>query len=158
MCSEASKFGIPFCLIGDDNCFPDDFLNGKKLLITYAHKVFNGKSIFGVSNTFVRVGTVVMDDAHACIDVIKNQQTAIIKKSENEPLYNKLFSVFEDDIRMQGEGTYFDIVNNKSDAFATVPYWNWQDKSSEVLGLSRKVLTIMTRRMEICRYSLFGHL
>lgn len=135
VCAEARKFGIPFCLIDDDNSFPDEFLSGKKLLITHAHKVFNGKSIFGVGNTFIQVGTVVLDDAHACIDVIKNQQTAIIKKVESETLYRKLFSIFEDDIRAQGEGTYFDIVNNKSDAFAPVPYWNWQDKSSEVLRI-----------------------
>ena len=75
VCTEAQKFGIPFCQIKEDNSFPDEFLSGKKLLITYAHKVFNGKSIFGAGQGFVQIGTVVLDDAHACIDVIKGQQT-----------------------------------------------------------------------------------
>ena len=52
---------------------------GEKILITYAHKVFNGKSIFGIDNNFINVGTVILDDSHACIDVIKDAQTISIK-------------------------------------------------------------------------------
>lgn len=50
VCEEAEKFGIPYCIIGDDKEIPDEFLSGEKILITHAHKIFNGKSVFGIDN------------------------------------------------------------------------------------------------------------
>lgn len=49
-CLDAQKFGIPFCIINKDNEIPNDFLDGKRVLITYVQKVFNGLSIFGTGN------------------------------------------------------------------------------------------------------------
>ena len=46
---EAQKFGISFCHIGADNELPNDFLEGKKILITHIQKLFNGKSKFGIT-------------------------------------------------------------------------------------------------------------
>ena len=42
VCRDAQKFGVPFCTINKDNEIPNDFLNGKRVLITYVQKVFNG--------------------------------------------------------------------------------------------------------------------
>lgn len=33
VCLDAQKFGIPFCIISKDNEIPNDFLNGKRVLI-----------------------------------------------------------------------------------------------------------------------------
>lgn len=40
VCRDAQKFGVPFCTINKDNEIPNDFLNGKRVLITYVQKVF----------------------------------------------------------------------------------------------------------------------
>ena len=133
--AEADKFGIPYCRIGEDNILPDDFQMGKKILIVNAHKVFNGKSIFGTGGKSIKVGAIVLDDAHASIDIVKSVQSFCFKKDENESLYNQFFSLFEDDIREQGEGTYFDIRNGRQGTFALIPYWSWHDKRSEVLRI-----------------------
>ena len=45
---EAEKFGIPFCTIEENNQIPNDFHSGKKVLITHAHKVFNGESNYAI--------------------------------------------------------------------------------------------------------------
>src|SRR5436190_19279722 len=50
---EAEKFGIPYCLIEESNDLPNEFLEGRKILITHVQKVFNGKSIFGINNNSV---------------------------------------------------------------------------------------------------------
>ena len=70
VCAEANKFGIPFCEIEQNNVLPNEFLSGEKILITHAHKIFNGKSIFGIGNKCVSAGTIILDDSHACIDEI----------------------------------------------------------------------------------------
>ena len=54
-CKDAQKFGIPFCYINSDNNeIPNDFVSGKSILITYFQKVFNGLSIFGIGNGWIR--------------------------------------------------------------------------------------------------------
>lgn len=130
---EAEKFGIPCCTIGNDNEIPDEFLCGEKILITHAHKIFNGRSVFGINNKYVHIGTIILDDSHACVDVIKDAFTISILKKSNEVLYNKLISLFHDDLVEQGEGSFMDIEAGDYDTFMPVPYWSWLDKKTEVL-------------------------
>lgn len=40
---EAKKFGIKVSLITENNTFPNDFIDGNAILLTYVQKIFNGK-------------------------------------------------------------------------------------------------------------------
>ena len=135
VCSEAEKFGIPYCIIDKKNNIPNEFICGDKILITHAQKVFNGKSVFGIDNNYISVDTIILDDSHACIDVIKNAQTINIKKSSNQMLYTKIVSLFSDELIEQGEGSFLDIENGDFDTFMPVPYWSWYDKRTEMLKI-----------------------
>ena len=137
-CLDATKFGIPFCIIDNDNNKPDDFLNGKKVLITYVQKVFNGLSIFGIGTRSQSVGCVILDDSHACMDSIAASCTIRISSSDNHDIYQHLKILFEDDLKNQGLGTYFDINNGSSDSLMAIPYWNWYDKTEEVYNILSK--------------------
>lgn len=109
---------------------PNDFLSGKKILITHAQKLFNGKSIFGIDNNSTQVGCLILDDSHACIDAIKTSFT--IKLSKDTEVYKKLLTLFEDDLRNQGEGSFMDLQNGDYDTVMPIPYWSWIDKRVEV--------------------------
>ncbi len=135
VCVEADKFGIPWCTIGKDNQIPNEFIAGERILIVNAHKIFNGKSIFGIDNNYIRVGTVILDDSHACIDVIKNAFTISIYKSDSELTYQKILSLFSDDLTEQGEGSFIDIQSGNYETFMPVPYWSWMDKQTEILKI-----------------------
>lgn len=136
-CAEALKFGIPFCFINkDEYVLPSDFISSKKILITYVQKVFNGLSIFGIGNSSMHIGAIILDDSHACIDSIAGACTITIKK-EN-PVYNELRQLFEDDLKLQGEGTYQDLLDDSFNTFMPIPYWNWEDKMSRVVELIAK--------------------
>lgn len=135
VCEEAEKFGISYCEMEDGGEIPNEFLSGEKILITHAHKLFNGMSVFGIGNTYIELGTVILDDSHACIDVIKNAFTITIKKTKNESLYNNLVSLFEEDLRDQGEGSFIDIQTGNYDTLMAIPYWSWFDKKTEVLKM-----------------------
>ena len=142
-CQDANKFGIPFCIIDDSGKeLPNDFISGKKLLITYVQKIFNGLSIFGIGKRSQSVGCIILDDSHACMDAIASSCTIKITKKENEEIYNTIKNLFEDDLKSQGMGTYQDLNNGSSDALMAIPYWNWFDKSEEVAQLLSKNLDI----------------
>ena len=133
-CLEAEKFGINVCRFSDfvKNIIPVDFLNGKKILVTTVQKMFNGKTVFGLNAHFTKIGSVLLDDSHACIESIKSSFSIRIK-SDND-LYDNLLNLFYDDLKEQGAGTLLDIENGSSELLQ-VPYWAWLKKMREVTKL-----------------------
>ena len=127
-CEQARQFGIATCQADPE--LPDDFLNGNKILITSVQKLFNGLTKFGLNRKSLSVGTLLMDDAHACADTIR--EACRIRIPSDEPAYNALKTLFADDLEQQGLGTYADICNDKRDALLPVPYWAWIAREGEV--------------------------
>lgn len=80
VCKEASKFGIPICTIGGKSQLPNDYTSGNRILVTHVQKMFNGKTIFGTKNLSEKVGSIVLDDAHACLDSIRESFVISIKR------------------------------------------------------------------------------
>lgn len=142
VCGEAEKFGIPFCIVDNNNLIPNEFLSGEKILITHAHKIFNGKSIFGTGNNFVKAGTIILDDSHACIDVLKDSFTITINRNKNENIYGRILTLFSDDLVEQGEGSYLDVKSGEYETFMMVPYWAWNSKKTELLSILSESATI----------------
>lgn len=132
-CLESEKFGVPFCVIESDNSLPNDFLDGNKILITHIQKIFNGLTIFGLDNSFIPVENIILDDSHACIDSIKSSFT--IRLKSNNPVYEKLKTIFESDLINQGHGSYMEIENEEHNTFLPIPYWTWIDKKDEVIDI-----------------------
>jgi hypothetical protein len=136
VCKEATKFGIPICTIGENNQLPIEFTSGNRILITHVQKLFNGKTIFGTGNSSEKIGTLILDDAHTCLDAIRDAFVISIKKNEEKDLYKKILELFEDDLTEQGEGTLWDIKNNEDyESIMMIPYWAWIDKKSQVLEI-----------------------
>lgn len=133
---EAKKFGVPVCSITADNMLPNDFTNGERILVTNVHKLFNGKTIFGIGNDYRKIGAIVLDDAHACLDAIRDAFTISIKRRENHDLYQQILALFESELVDQGAGSFWDIKNGeKSETLMSIPYWAWIDKNNSVLEL-----------------------
>ena len=127
-CAQAKQFGIQTCMAEGD--LPDAFLNGRSILVTSVQKLFNGLTKFGLNQYSTDVDTVLMDDAHACADRIREQCRLRIPHSEQT--YSTLFALFADYLEAQGAGTFADIQNGKRDAMLPVPYWAWMVKESEI--------------------------
>ncbi len=136
---EAHKFGIPQAGRLDGSDLPDMFLDGSRILITHVQKVFNGKTIFGLNNKSTDVGSIVIDDSHACIDSIRKSLTLQIpkwvdkkRKANEHPLYSKIINLFSDDIREQGQGSFLEIESGDYNTMLPIPYWSWFDRCEEV--------------------------
>lgn len=121
-CEQARQFGLKTCTAqaGD---LPEEFANSSSILVTSVQKMFNGLTKFGLHGRSVGVGVVLMDDAHACADSIRNACRLRIEKDDGA--YAAILALFATDLEGQGVGTYADIVNGKSDAVLPVPYWAW---------------------------------
>lgn len=131
---EAEKFGIQHEVLLDGNELSDDFIAGQKILITHAQKVFNGKSIFGIGSKSIDINSIILDDSHTCIDVIKKSFTITITRDESK-IYDNIFKLFEDDLRKQGEGSFLEVCDGDYSTLMVVPYWSWYDKKSELLAI-----------------------
>lgn len=127
-CDQAKQFGIKTCIADPD--LPEDFHNEKAILVTSVQKLFNGLTKFGINRGSIDVGTLLMDDAHACSDSIREQCRIRIPKEDTA--YQVIRTLFEADLEHQGVGTFADICNDKRDAFLPVPYWAWLDRESEI--------------------------
>jgi replicative superfamily II helicase len=130
-CEQAKQFGIRTCLADDD--LPDEFQNSERILVTSVQKLFNGRTKFGLNQASLGVDTIVMDDAHACADRIR--EACHIRIASDEPGYAKLKTLFATDLEQQGAGTFADIENGKREALLPVPYWAWMERESEVASI-----------------------
>lgn len=139
---QADSFGIKTTEFSDTKP-PQEFLNSDAILVTNCKKLFNGKSVFGVRGSGkdpIQLGAVVIDDAHRCLDIMRESFSIIVEREgENgdNPLYKELLALFEDTLRRQAPGTCADISDGVSCLMA-VPFWSWYDKREEVLKILSK--------------------
>lgn len=128
---QAEQFGVSVCHDGSD--LPMDFIDGKSIFITTVHKMFNGLTQFGTGAKSLRVSCVLMDDAHACVDAIRNALS--IKLSYQDNVYAEIRNLFSDALKDQGAGTFADLCNNNADALLPIPYWDWREHHDEVVEI-----------------------
>ncbi|CAJ7948801.1 Superfamily II helicase [Burkholderia pseudomallei] len=138
---QARQFGITTCQADPE--LPDEFLNSDRILVTSVQKLFNGLTKFGLNRKSTSVGTLLMDDAHACAETIR--EACRIRISRDEPAYDALKTLFADNLEQQGLGTFADVNNGKREALLPVPYWAWIEHEAEVA----KILAANTERKSI---------
>jgi hypothetical protein len=127
--AEAGSLGIAAT---DDEKDPD-FIAGRAILVANVHKLFNGRSVFGVGERKIPIGCIVIDDAHACLGVVHDQ--FCIKSKVGSTVYDGLLEVFEEDLKTQSPSGLLDVKAQDASVVMTVPYWAWQDHEDEVLTL-----------------------
>ncbi|WP_298624810.1 DEAD/DEAH box helicase family protein [uncultured Legionella sp.] len=127
--SEAKDLGLNAV----DNPESESFLKGKAILVTNIYKLINGKSVFGVGDEGAKIPikTLLIDDAHACVNTVEEQFT--LNVSSSNPAYKKLFSLFEEAMKRQSEAKYLEIKAGDPFAYILIPYWNWQENLSNVM-------------------------
>lgn len=129
---QAELYGIPVCEIDAANNFPIDFHNCKSILLCTFQKLFNSKSIFNRDN--INIGTLVIDDAHSCLDKSRNSTT--INLPRNHKLCERFIKLFEEEFTDQAPGTFIRLYDG--DPYASilkVPYWAWMDRIDTITTL-----------------------
>lgn len=145
VCEEAHKLGIRVACDkydvsgkriekGEDDFY---FTTKKAILVANIHKLVNGKSIFGLRPSGnVQVGSIIIDDVHACLDTIEQQYTVRIES--NHPLYAPIIQMFEQYQEMKGSQAFYDITTNQDPRKnKLIPFWIWQKSCEDI----RRLLT-----------------
>jgi len=109
------------------------FTRGKEIFVCNIHKLVNGMSVFGVGERKIEIGTILIDDAHACIDSVESQYT--IKISNTNIIYKKLLDIFLPSIKEQSEVKAKELEVSQPNTIALVPFWSWKNHLSEVTNI-----------------------
>ena len=133
VCKEARLLGI--AVVYDEyseegNCIfrgtkSREFLEGRAIYVTNIHKVVNGKSVFGMRREWVdniTIGSMVVDDVHACIDTIGEQHTLHISASNH--IYNEI-------VKQLGVNTN-EGDNESGNYHILVPFEKWQKEHEAI--------------------------
>lgn len=131
---EAIKLGIKVAYDTDEMKGEEDynFRNGKAILITNIHKLVNGRSIFGrrLDNN-VKIGSIIIDDVHACLDTIEKQHTISIKSDSG--LYEEIIKHISKYHEVKDSQKFYDIRYRKDTRFNyLVPFWIWQKECQKI--------------------------
>lgn len=111
------------------------FRSGAKILVINVHKLFNGKSVFGVGaeGKKIDIGAVVVDDAHACLTAIGEQFRVTLPNSH--PAYQWALKRFEEPLKQQSFATYLSVSHSDPQYSLEVPFWAVQEHSQELLNV-----------------------
>lgn len=126
---EAKALGIP----ATDREQDPEFVAGRAILVANVHKLFNGKSVFGVGESKIPIGALVVDDAHACLSVV-SEQFAIHVDADSK-IYDQLLNFFEQDLAAQSSSGLLDLKAHETTIVMPVPYWAWHSRQQDVMGL-----------------------
>jgi replicative superfamily II helicase len=130
---QSRQFGLSCVGPDEDGSLPASFLDGQAILVITVQKLFNGLSKFGLNAKSIEIDYMVIDDAHACIDSIRS--ACQITLSREHDSYQQIVNLFEDDLKVQGAGSYAEIRqanDNSPSPILPIPYWSWIDREEEV--------------------------
>lgn len=135
---KAREYGIPAVKYvgGPGYPLPEEFLSAQSTLVCTYKALFNGQSKFGVANSnneIVSVAAIILDDAHAAVSEVRDAFTLRVEKKVDQEGYAYLCNLFRNDFFEVGRGgTFDDVVSGADYSILEVPYWAWQNRSTQV--------------------------
>jgi hypothetical protein len=125
---EAKSLGIE---VTEDPRDPS-YTSGQRICVVNVHKLFNGRSVFGVGTTSLAIGTVIVDDAHACIATISEQFR--IKLPHTHDAYAEILKAVSSDLKRQSPSRFIDLAGSDPREAMEVPFWAWKDNQDTILS------------------------
>ena len=125
---EAKRLGISATEDKDDYSYS----NSKAILVTSIQTIVNGYSYFGMrEGGNYPIGSIIIDDVHACMDKIISQ--FMIKIDAESDAYKELIAIFSSSLKDYNPKNYIDIVEMKDcRKKMLVPYWEWQRQQDNI--------------------------
>jgi hypothetical protein len=124
---EAEALGIEVT----ENPRDPSYAAGQQICVTTVHKLFNGKSVFGVETVKLPIGSVVVDDAHACIATISEQFR--ITLANTHEAYGEILRTVSAELKKQSLSRFIDLEASDPRAVMEVPFWAWKNNQEKIL-------------------------
>jgi hypothetical protein len=134
------------------------FMRGKEILVCNIFKLINGKSVFGVGEQKIDIGSIIIDDAHACLDIVESQYT--IEVFKENPAFKGILNLFIQSIKEQSEMKGMELELLTPNTQTLVPFWAWKQHISEVSKLLieniesgdlKFTLPLLKDNLQLCR-------
>lgn len=141
--SQATSIGIPAKPYCGRDSVDADFSNGKSILVGSYQALFNGKSVFGVrgAGRGERLGGVVIDDAHASLDAIREAFSFVIPAEGSGGLYRKVLSSFKEGFySLDRSSTYQEFQEGIGNEVVGVPYAYWYGAMGRISSWIRDLM------------------
>lgn len=131
---EAKRLGISATVDKDDY----NYSNSKAILVTSIQTIVNGHSYFGMREAGnYPIGSIIIDDVHACMDKIIDQ--FMIKIDAETDAYKELIALFSSSLKDYNPKNYIDVVEMKDCRNnMLVPYWEWQRQQDNIYRILTK--------------------
>ncbi len=121
---EAEKLGLKSVIYPAKQPHPDvDGIAGKAIIICTYDKLFNAKTTFDRSDVMLRPYTIVLDDAHAGVEEIRNCFTLPIS---NSSVREQLVKILDGPCAEYKLSIWNDIKNEDPNQLMEIPYWIWK--------------------------------
>ena len=121
---EAMKLGINAVVYPKGEPHPHvDGTAAKAVIICTYDKLFNAKSTFDRSDVHLRPCAIVLDDAHAGVEEIRDAFTLSIRSGN---LLEGLLKILQGPCEQYKPGLWQEILKQDPVASLEVPYWIWQ--------------------------------
>lgn len=109
------------------------YTSGEKICVINIYKLFNGKSVFGVGSARLVIGTIVVDDAHACVATISSQFRITLPNTHEA--YNKILEAVAVDLQRQSPSRFIDLTAGDPREAMEVPFWSWKANQDTILAV-----------------------
>ena len=134
--AKSAEYGISAAPYTKGQPLPAEFHDGKTVLVGSYETLFNGRSKFGVRGSaqeVVKVGAIVLDDAHVALSSVREAFTLNIPAAAHKEVYTGLADRFRPAFKEVGRaGAFADIISGKEFGVIEVPSWAWNRKIDEV--------------------------
>ena len=127
--AEAAAVGIATT----DNPRDISYTTGAAICVVNAYKLFNGKSVFGVERSDIEIGTVVVDDAHACVSTLSQQFRTTF--ANTHPAYQDIIEIVAEDLKASDAPRFLEVHGGDPRAAMEVPFWSWSMHREAVLAV-----------------------
>ena len=130
---QASDLGIS----STDDPTSSAYLSGEAIGVVNIHRLINGRSIFGgpgsLRDTPIPIGSVAIDDAHACLATIRENTSVRIERDHEA--YGLIMDLFSDSLQGQAPAAYAGLKDRVAGTILRVPIAAWSDRESEIISI-----------------------
>jgi replicative superfamily II helicase len=127
--NEAKALGIDVT----DNPKSPSYAAGEAICVINVYKLFNGRSVFGVGSQKIEIGSLIVDDAHACVSTITEQFRISLPNSNSA--YQEILKELKEDLKGYNAARFMDIEASDPAAYMEVPFWSWNSKLDAILSI-----------------------
>ena len=142
---QGQELGIPVRPYEGKQSLDASFDNGECIVVASYQALFNGRSAFGIvgGSTFVRVGGIIIDDAHASLDAVRDVFSLSIPAGTSPATYTSILSEFRTAFEsLELKTTYHDFFEGEAgitnDRVVEIPFWEWNESQSRIASILNK--------------------